>query len=303
MSRRPAVFTVAAALAAIALLQVPLPFLQGTQLGQVVENAAHAPLFAVLAALAWWALPWSRARYGLAWVASVVLGGVTELIQLQTGRDASWLDLGTDALGATAALALIAAWRAEGWGRHRAGRFGLLAFTAVAVLMVAMPVLTVALAYWQRAQQVPVLWQYRSPLDRVLLSRRTDAFAINPASRCIGVYWQPNADDKLALDEPWPDWRGYRELLVTIENRGDAPQALSLRVHDRAHNNQYGDRYDTTLSLPPKRTSVLRLALADIERAPRTRAMDLGQIAGIILFPAVRDRPTAFCLVSISLTR
>ncbi len=78
----------------------------------VIAIAGHFTVYAVLAALLWWALP-SRSltpgqRAALAFVGAVAYGVSDEWHQsFVPGRDPALLDLGMDALGAATALMLV----------------------------------------------------------------------------------------------------------------------------------------------------------------------------------------------------
>jgi hypothetical protein len=283
---RSTVVAASASLLALALLQLPLP-LGGSLWAQTFENAAHAPLFALLAAVLLVtrytrpaaSTPTLRGYAAIA-LTTVAIGAVTEIAQWFTGRDASWIDLGNDGLGAIAALAFMAWRRREPFVAAGTTRHAALLLALLALVPVALPLVFSAAAYWQRSAQLPLLWQVRSTPDRYFVSRHSNS---------------------IAIDEPYPDWRGYRELVIEIHNPGAQSVAVTVRVHDARHNNQFSDRYNRTFVLPPMQRTTLRMALTDIERAPDGRAMDMAHIAGVIVFADGATPESAFRLLVVRL--
>ena len=132
---------------------------------------------------------------------------------------------------------------------------------------------------------LPRLWQQGSLLDGY--------FSADNGTAYPGV----------SLEEPWPDWSGYRELRLTVRNNEDAPVEVVLRVHDRAHTYAFGDRYNETFSLPPRRLTTLRVPLSRIQHAPAGRLMNLRQIASVILYRNAADRSRDVSLQAVWLER
>ena len=311
-----------ALLLAVVLLLMPLSL--GISLGsQALENAAHAPLFAVVALLALRARRHARPGmvltlkdYLVVWGLMVLFGALTEIAQGFTGRDPSLEDLANDALGAALALAGTACLRREQFVTARPACWIVPALIAVGALLYAAPPLWSAAAYAQRWIQRPVLWQWRTPLDDYFISHAgtqvyripaaaclSDPATPMPAGQALWIALDSGRYPGLWLDEPYPDWRGYRTLLIDLANPGAEPVPLTLRVHDARHNYHYDDRYNETFELPPRQRTRLQIALRDIERAPRGRPLDLARVAGLMIFRAEPAASAAICLLSIQLER
>ena len=84
---------------------------------QLIQKSAHVVEYAVLAFVLWRALSGHLLAHTtaltLAWLISVVYATSDELHQMFVpGRNPSLVDIGIDALGATAGLLLVAAYRA-----------------------------------------------------------------------------------------------------------------------------------------------------------------------------------------------
>ena len=93
----------------------------------------------------------------------------------------------------------------------------------------------------------------------------------------------------ITLDEPYPDWRTAQTLVLDLRNPDERDLSLVVRVHDRAHNYQFQDRFNREFTLRAHEQLEMAIPITEIEHAPASRLMDLSQIAGIIVF---RDRGT-----------
>ncbi len=234
-----------AVLVAVVLLLMPLP-LGNSRGSQALENAAHAPLFAVVALLALRARRHARSGSALpfrdylaVWGLMVLLGALTEIAQGFTGRDPSLEDLANDALGAALALVGAACLRRETFVTARPARWVVPALMSVGAFLYAAPPLWTAAAYAQRWIQRPVLWQWRTPLDDYFVSHAGSQVDRVPAAACLSDPAAPVRAGQalrialdsgrypgLSLDEPYPDWRGYRTLLIDLANPGAEPSSV-----------------------------------------------------------------------------
>jgi hypothetical protein len=280
----------------ILLAAVLGPSLPGVTAWQrVLQNAAHGPVFAAIAvvlALMQTVPVAARSRpsriYWSAFVGAVVLGVATELAQiLMQGRDASMLDVLHDAVGASLGLALLAMIEAR---RLRP--------VALAVVLLAFTNLTwepfeCARAYAARNAAFPGLAAADSAADLYFLRAHGAQFVQEPLpdrwrqpgeGRALALRFAPGARPAFDIDEPAPDWRGYRILAIDITNPAGTPLSGVLRVHDARHDWSYDDRFNLPVVIPPMTRATLRVAVAAIEAAPRGRRMDLSAVANVMLF-------------------
>jgi VanZ family protein len=262
------------------------------QIFGVLNNAAHAPVFGALAIAIFCLLrrfsvlaQWHR--FLAAFVFAIAMGGAIEVIQPLFGRGAELGDWLNDALGAGAGLALVA---------HQASKRR--AFLAVALgllVPIAWPVVDAARAYASRADNFPVLFGDATHSDRYFTSTR----GVETAHSTLPEQWARAGDPEslrvrvvgrkwpgVTLSEPQPDWRQYSRLMIDLTNPETRPLALTLRVHDFAHNNLAADRFNINLELPGSRRQTVIVPLEEIEMAPADRRMDLSRIAGLIIFGA-----------------
>jgi hypothetical protein len=302
--------------AAVLILLIAPIGLGHTALGRTVENAFHAPMCALVAiGLLFWlrhvaALASIRAQYLCALLLSIALGAVGELAQALTDvRHAQWIDFGNDILGALAGLgafSLLDKHRAVGAGV----RWATLSVVIVAVTIVLIPVAHIGFMYWQRWQQLPELITWRSQAGfHFITSTSADvrvvklplafdagegqALLVSPLheSRWVGV----------AIEEAWPNWAGYSRLVIEVVNPNDHAVNLFLRVNDRAHNNQFDDRFNRAFVVAPRESAVFQVPLSDVQLGPKYRQIDLHAIAQVILFQDAELGAHAYYLRSMRL--
>ena len=84
--------------------------------------------------------------------------------------------------------------------------------------------------------------------------------------------------------EPVPDWSSFNLLKLDLTNPNERPLALSIRVHDEAHDNRVDDRFNYVLTLHAGERRVASIPLQDVRNGPRLRPLDLSHVAGIIVF-------------------
>jgi hypothetical protein len=286
-------------LGAIVFLQLP-----GTNaFWHVLQKLGHSLIFAIIA---WLTVPVLRAvsprapgadtaLYIAALAIAVVLGGATEIAQIFVHRDASLLDVGRDAAGAAAALAARCAIE---WPAHRrvpAGKFRLLCAGGAVALVAAFvaPMALCLAAYAHRDLEFPTLARFDSPLDLYFI-RQSDAgggrvpepkrWARGSRETALAIPLRSNPYSGIALEEPYPDWRGHSTLGFDLTNPGLAPLQLRVRVDDRRRGRGDRDRFDRDFILPAGVRMVFAIPLRDIQAGPAGPPMDMGHIARVLLF-------------------
>jgi hypothetical protein len=307
--------TVAGWMLLIAALLLILAFgsvSERSMFSDAVFDAGHTPLFG-LVALATLGILRARApeapTAAMRWQAfflTVVLGAVTEVLQVfQSNREASLSDFLRDAAGAAAFLLLSGlCGRQSATGRlPLLGRGRALALPVGALLLVACAAqlgMTTA-AYVARDRAIPTLvaldgswWERRfvrlenSTLTPHAKARQIPAGVVEPLA---GLALEPALYPGVTVEEPFPDWRGYRRLVFTVVSDLGTPLRLTIRVHDAAHDQRYEDRFNLTLSVAHG-VNRFAIPLEDIKRAPDRREMDMRRIRGIVLFAYQLKEPT-----------
>jgi VanZ family protein len=286
-----------------------------TRFWRELFNLGHAPLWGLLALVirgylanrrgAWrWA---AGSRAAAAFALAVGLGAAVEAVQLlQSDRNASWSDLARDAAGAGAFLMLREALarrdRPSAASRRLNLARGAAALTGVALLAAASTTFarTVAL-YAERNHAMPTLFALDgSWWERALIGEEHGR--LRPGTGLARLDLEPAGYPGLSFDEPYPDWRGYRTLVLTIVSDLEAPLPMAIRVHDAPHNQRFGDRFNRRLLVQPGENT-FRVPIDEIRRAPRGREMDLARIRGIMIFTRDLDHATHVYLGPLRLER
>lgn len=276
---------------------------------RTLHNSAHAPIFGCVALLALVGLRSSArfaswrlaAQYGFTLLLALILGLLTELLQIPTGRDASVDDVLRDLVGAVAALGLFAVFdeRVRLLPHARATRIVAGFVGIAAVTVAAAPVTRAALKYQQRDARFPVLADFTERYDRYFILQQSaefssalmpDPWARSAGERAMHVRLLPGPYPGLDFIELRPDWSGYSTLAIDLTNPTSLSLRFVVRVHDAAHNKRVDDRFNRLFELPPRTRRVFRIPLQDVAAAPGTRTLDLRQVAGMIIF-RVDDSP------------
>ena len=280
------VFVVVAA----ALLFVPLP-IPPTYAGRTIENAGHVPLFllatiAVLLVLRHDFRIEGARLYALSGLIGMGAGLLSEIVQRPLRRDASWEDVFTDAVGVVCALALLALFdRRPGVGRATRITASLVALVCIVTYLE--PIVSMTRAYLHRNGQFPVLANFASSTELYWVV----GYGVNRdlVRGALDVDFDAEPSPGVSLHEPVPDWRGYKTLIVDVENPEVEPLNLGVRVHDRRHGKMFFDRFNRRFELAPTERRTLRIELEDIQRGPRERLMDMGHISDITLFRGAKS--------------
>lgn len=261
VSRRPWVTILAAAALVMLVLFGQVP--GSTRLSQAIQNAGHVPAFFALALLV-------RSWHRNIWVVlgiCVGLGVAIEFAQALLGGDASVMDVLADALGTFAGVAFAQLSKSLG---------------VLSLALGLAPLIVCLGAYANRSAHFPALAVFDSPLDLYFFKSQQPALTIRGKSLLVTL---PKEEwPGVTLEEPAPDWSGYRTLHIDLTNPGDAALLVTVRVHDRAHNYRLEDRYNASFELVAHTRQQLRIPLDTIRNAPRGRTLDLTRVAGLILF-------------------
>lgn len=266
---------------------------QGWQFG-------HVLLFFLAARLA---LPVLRSRLGvresvaLVLLAAGLLGGLVEWLQGFVGREVSWTDVRLDVIGA--ALGLAGRMPADApavapvpdpdqWGGYRRVPLLLAAIALVVLVWLdALPVGRTLLDEYRARRDFPVLvaWAGELELDRVKAdgSVRIDNAPGRPGKRALRIGLPPSAFAGFELQYFPGDWRGFELVELALYVPAGAPGSITCRVHDAEHDNRYADRFNRRFEVIPG-WNVLSIPLADVQRAPRGREMDMARVQGVGCF-------------------
>ncbi len=269
-----------------------------------LNNAGHTPLFGMLSLLILTLLRISLGArrmktttyYWLALIVSGLIAALSELVQYSGPRDADLIDFLRDLAGAGSFLAVHWSLGSQSGtnGRGAAGR-GRLRWLAAGALLFLASLVPLALwggAYIHRNATFPQVADYDSYWSKKFLSpQEADLdFVPKPAiwadgndNRVARMQIRPAEYSGLAIVEPYPDWTGYEFLNFAIYSPLPGTLRLEIRINDAAHDNDYSDRFNRTLSVVPG-SNRFEISLDDVRTAPRLRDMDMTEIAAIVLF-------------------
>ncbi|MCU7849638.1 MAG: hypothetical protein KZQ89_16930 [Candidatus Thiodiazotropha sp. (ex Lucinoma kastoroae)] len=226
-------------------------------------------------------------------------------MQYAIGREASLYDLLMNAMGVTAGGFLF-----SGIIRRSIPR-GLSVLAAVLLFVIAFS----GPLYWLFVSQVrntnfPMLVNLEGMAASAFLqgSNGGDVRIINrPANwpadiaadqeHCTIVLLEEGAWPGVRLIEPEPDWRGYQSLELSLYSEQQRMLPLSLRINDRAHNNQFKDRFNQRLELSYGYNH-FTIPLKEIEKSPSGRRLDLSTITNLLIFGTKRQIGSEFYLLS-----
>lgn len=279
----------------------------------VLGNAAHAPALAIIT-IALIALvrtlqpPHSSLwrDYAVAVAIALLLGGLVEVTQLRTGRDASWGDLGRNALGSLAAAGFMIVSDSrvrEVSFSASIRRVGLL-IGVLCTLVVITPVLITGAAYFQRTSTFPVLVDFSSPLSTYFIGTY-DAITVErerlPERDAVGLHARilSRGSWALVLWETYPDWRDYQHLALELANTSPRPLVMQIRIRDRDQHTIRKAGHIGSIEVAPGSQEIHRVQLQDITFAGDAAALDPTQIRAIILSAHAANGASEFYLTRI----
>jgi hypothetical protein len=262
-----------------------------------LHNAGHAVVFGVIALLTL-ALTGGRSprAYALALIVTLLLGIASEAAQiLRPDRDASLADWFRDAAGAIACLCLAAIW--QGAASRSATRLGLFATAVLCVVAVAQPVFATWQDYRGRDAAFPALCCTGEEWDRHFLRTNFAELVVDPPAQPGApdgfrrIDFQPSNWPGVVIHEVYPDWTGYAALAFDVYVPVETPTRLVLRIDDQHHDgSDYRDRVDRGLPVQPG-LNRFRIAMREIEEAPKTRRMDMRRMDKVFFFADRPDQP------------
>jgi VanZ family protein len=296
--------TAALAFAALLLLALLIPLPHWGRESAALGDLAHAPVFAVFAAMVHRAL---RQRGGGRVVAALVsvallvgFGCATEIGQYFVGRYPSLRDLAADTVGAIAGTA----WAAGRTVATRSARVGLPMLGGFLLLIVEIPPTLILIdAVVQRAQ-MPQVASFEQPLEitrwymwdcRV---KRVKSHATE-GDWSLEIDFQPARSPGIATAWTPPDWSEYEELVFDVELDEGGPLDLFVVVQDQ-DDCASEEGFEQVFHLVPGPRQI-RIPLSAIAAGPRRRRLDLRQVRSFQLIAVNPDRARTLFLDNVHL--
>jgi len=224
-------------------------------------------------------------------VLTFVLGGITELIQAQIGREAAWQDLGNDLIGGLLGVVFFAESRKslDTW-QLKFLQGPVLFLFLWSLLPTAKVIIDDSVAF----RQFPLLAGFETPLEASRWSgsaRRIRDEAVSVSGNySLRIALTTQRYSGIGLKDFPRDWSAYRSVRLQVFNPDHDPLTLHFRIqdqyhtrHENIHNNGYSDRFNTSFNLKPG-WNALRVSLAKVAKAPKGRLLDLTHIGGMGIF-------------------
>jgi hypothetical protein len=281
---------------------------------QEVQNSGHTFLFAVIAVLILLLLQNSAVGlrrehlklYMLAGLTSLLVGVLTELVQLAIGSDSSAMDIMRDLAGIVAGLGLFASvdkTLEPHWLKSRQIiKTGIVVVSICALAAGLFPLAHLSAAYVQRKEAFPVIVDLKAErpvpfiqVKNAIVKAGVDqqvSTVVNLKNLTL-VQFSPGLYPGVSIVEPYPDWSSFEMLLLEIYSEQAETFDLVVRVHDEKHNHVYSDRFNKKLVVKAGENH-FQIPLHDIEHAPIDREMDMTQISELILFAEQPVDPISF---------
>jgi hypothetical protein len=314
------ILVVLSALTTIVSIVIVIEFIDlpgDTRLWGEIQNAGHVPLFGMLAIATLLAsielfegrLSLRYQHYLAALLISVAFGLMTEWLQLYDARDADPYDFLRDVAGIVSFLGLFALLDTKMRPTLAKPSKNILAIVSAVFLCASLAPLAFWLtAYVHRDLAFPKIVNFNSFWQRQFLRLQDAELVVTPPPKT----WRAldrNQVGKLILrpapyagfwvQEPYPDWSGYRALTMNIYLEHDAPMVLTITVQDKQHNHEFSDRFTDRIKLSPG-ANIIVIPLEEIAIAPATRQLDLGNVGAIAL---LMNTPNVPCVIYIDSIR
>ncbi len=281
-----------------------------THLWREIHNTGHTPLFGMLSLLF---LSLSSLilgkrllkqyfHYLIALVLTVLMGAITELIQIYGPGDADISDLIRDILGAVSFLGLYVVFNPKMivfWRKRNNIRIFTFVSAFLLLFLSIIPVSMWAWAYHQRNQAFPQILGFESSLENKftrtnnaeLVKTHPPAGWKNPNSRHVGqLTLFRDTYPGFSLEEPFPNWTAYRYMSFFVYSELNTTVNLTMRIEDIHHNNFYDDRFNYSIIINPGLNQI-SIPLEKVKNAPSYREMDMTAIYAIYFFVVRPGKP------------
>lgn len=220
-------------------------------------------------------------------VSTLVLAELIEYVQGLIGRDDEWQDVWDSGVGAILCVTFFSAQvrKMVRWQRY--------AWRLVAiVVLVAVPwsIWSALTDEYFIRRQFPVLSDFSTPFEMRRWQKNTATIHLQksgePDVPFLAVDFHPAIYSTVTLKYFYPDWRGYKHIVLDATNPESVNFRVILRIHDRLHkkhNYALNDRFNRTLLIHPGRQRVT-IDMDDVQNAPVSRKMDMQHIEELSLF-------------------
>jgi hypothetical protein len=307
-NRRQIVYLAASFLAATIVLLIPLP--ATSRVMTELESSGHSILFGVLALIAFrfsrnrWEIRESNSLrpYFLAFVGTLCFGILTEIAQTVTGRDGDLYDVMMDGIGILSFLGFywtLGPKHTQLWSGAAKWRKYIVRASSIVLLSTAfIRSAAWSLAFVERDRGFPTLCRFDSRWSTMFVTpQEADMESVAPpqgwngvGTRVGKVSLSAGSFPGLRVDEPFPDWRGFKAFCFTIYSENLDTLKFGLRIDDAHHNYEMDDRFNVSFVIH-QGVNEFEFSLADVKAGPVKRETDMAHIASFAIFSSHPQRP------------
>ncbi len=236
----------------------------------------------------------------------MIFGALIEMLQFFIGRQMSGQDLTKDFFGLVSGLGLVVVFeqiKTRSYGKT--AMLALLIFISFFILGIS-SLLQLSWHYYQRHSAFPVLVDFDKSWSRSFVRfNQAEIISEKLGHRSAGndlhrLVFKPGKYPGVSVIETEADWSGYRYLRFELFSRYFEELAVTLRVHDSSHTQEYSDRYNKRLFVQHGLNEIT-IKLSDIQKAPANRELKLAKIAGLQLFAVDLEKEFELEISSIKL--
>lgn len=157
--------------------------------------------------------------------------------------------------------------------------------------------------------QFPLLADFETPFEASRFEGKTGSVSLSRerafhGKRSLKLSFFPGLWSGVTLQYFPFDWHRYTQLHFAVYNPEQQPVSLEVLIQDTLHkqrNMPYNDLYSRITSLPAGNWTVVRIPLAEVQKAPPTRQMDLTHIRSLGFFVEREAKPLTLYLDTIRL--
>ncbi len=281
-------FSTIAGLIIVGLLFMPLA--TANLWWREVFNSGHVILFVFISyILYFWLSATFRftstaVTYLVVLLMCLLLGIAIEALQGLLQREASVDDLYRNFFGIIAGLGLVSLTRQK----SLFNKILMLLFSLAFLLAGSSSFFQISWHTIQRDNVFPVILDFNAGWSGSFVRFNRAEMELSPGkagdkSRLFRIRFDTGRFPGVSIIEPAPDWSAYRYLRFKVASGSENDTDLILRIHDKSHDQNYQDRFNKKLIIHPGLNDIV-IPLAQIEKGPVNRDLDLTNITGLILF-------------------
>jgi len=302
MKKHPSLPTVAAVIAGASFVSFLLFYDFDKSSSRIIQNLTsygHVPLFGFIALGILRLLSvgsfqnWERRNYIRAAILTLLVGIATEIIQIWTpSRSFRLTDILADMVGAVSFLSLLYSFQ-KGIRRKTAVLLRCLAL--LALLAMAHSVITATIDTVRMENDAPLLGSFETFLETSRWKStestitRTDLHATH-GERALEVNLSPGTFPGVSMVHMVGDWRDYSTLSFDVFLTGSSPLAITVRINDEKHNEEFTDRFNKSYILQPG-SNHIAIDLKKVAASPQGRLMDMAHIRTLCMFSYRLNEP------------